>query len=147
MHDVSDRNLEDSRLKLQPATVCFTPFGNGDSGRLSRLRETQQTQGESVNLGRLSRLREIRETKGESVDSGRLNRIRETQKTQGDSAESGRLGETQQNQGDSADSGRVSRLSRLRETQQTKRLSHVYQRTLPRKHESPTITIAWHTSK
>ena len=117
MHDVSDGNLEDSRLKLQPATVCFTPLGNGDSGRLSRLRETQQTQGESVNLGRLSRLREIRETKGESVDSGRLNRIRETQKTQGDSAESGRLSrirETQQTQGesvDSADSGRLSRQS------------------------------------
>ena len=76
--------LEDSRLKLQPATVCFTPLGNGDSGRLSRLRETQQTQGESVNLGRLSRLRETQQTQGESVNLGRLSRLRETQRNQGD---------------------------------------------------------------
>ena len=88
MHDVSDGNLEDGRWKRQPSTVCFTPLGNGDSadsGRVSRLRETQQTQGDSAESGRRSR---IRKTQGESAESGRL---RESQLTQGDSADSGRL--------------------------------------------------------
>ena len=43
---------------------------------------------------------ETQQTQGESVDLGRLSRLRETQQNQEDAAESGRLRESQQNQGD-----------------------------------------------